>query len=183
MKSKVHVGIISALILIILCSIPTIRSAYEFGTCGDSAEEMITFLEEFQMAEVNELLKVKEYGRVKAAIYEREDIGLCIATFERKLFGLRWKYDGMNTLCENGIQVHGGWLRTANDGSKCTLVICGDNRDGSVGSYVMTEYIQVARDNLEADFIIDIYILDGIDRLPRVLQQRTHDGSIFVQER
>ena len=182
MKKKLSIGIIGVLILVILFSIPTLRSAYSFDTCGDSDEELFTFLETFQMAKVNELLKVKEYGRVKAVIYDREDIGLCVATFDRKLFGLRWKYDGMNTLRENGVQSHGGWHRVGDNGSRCAITICGDNRDGSVGSYVMTDYNKVARDNLESDYIIDIYILDGIENLPEALQQRTPDGAIFVPE-
>ena len=182
MNRKILVGIISIVVLVILCSIPSLRSAYAFGTCGDSEKELITFLEEFQMTKVNEILKVKEQGRVKAVIYDREDIGLCVATFDRKLLGLRWKYDSMNTLRENGVQSHGGWHRVGDNGSRCAITIFGDNRDGSVASYVMTDYTEIARDNLESDYIIDIYILDGIEKLPRALQQRTPDKTIFVPE-
>jgi hypothetical protein len=170
------------LILVLLFSISTLRSAYALDTCGDSDEELFTFLETFQMAKVNDVLKVEEQGRVKAVIYDREDIGLCIATFDRKLFGLRWKYDGMDTLRENGVQSEGSWHNTGIKGSKCDIVICGDNRNGGVGSYVMTDYIQAARDRLESDFIIDIYIADGVSELPRGLQQYTPDGSIFVPQ-
>jgi len=182
MKAKFRIGIIGALILVILFSIPALRSAYSFGTCGDSDEELFAFLESFQMAKVNELHKVKEHGRVKAVIYDREDIGLCVATFERELFGLRWKYSGMNALRENGVQAHGGWHNVGIRGSVCDVTICGDNRDGSVGSYVMTDCSTVARDNLESDYIIDIYILDGVEEFPKALQQRTPDGAIFVPE-
>lgn len=182
MQKKLSIGIIGVLILAILFSIPALRSAYSFDTCGDSDEELFAFLETFQMSKVNELLKVKEHDRVKAVIYDREDIGLCIATFDRKLFGLRWKYAGMNLLHKNGVLSHSEWHKGGLNGSQCVVVICGDNRDGSIGSYVMTDCNKVARDNLESDFIIDIYILDGIDNIPRVVQQRTPDGAIFVPE-
>lgn len=182
MKKKLRIGIIAIFILVIHFSTPTLHSAYAFDTCGDSDEELFAFLETFQMAKVNELIEVKEHDRVKAVIYDREDIGTCIATFDRKLFGLRWKYTGMNLLHKNGVLSHSEWHKGGLNGSQCVVVICGDNCDGRVGSYVMTDYNKVARDNLESDYIIDIYVLDGIEKLPKALQQRTPDGAIFVPE-
>lgn len=62
MKSKLRIGMIGVLILVILFSIHTLRSAYSFNTCGNSDEELFTFLETFQMVKVNELLEVNEHG-------------------------------------------------------------------------------------------------------------------------
>lgn len=147
-------------------------------TCGTSNESLHIFLEE-QIQDEVEVLKVKEDGRIKATIYNRDDLGTCVAMFERKLFGLRWEYTGMDMLVENGLQNEGSWLRVSKNDSKCEVVICGDNRRGDVASYVLKGAEGVTRSNLEADYIIDIYILDGIKMLPDDLQQYRPDGSVF----
>jgi hypothetical protein len=42
--------------------------------------------------------------------------------------------------------------------------IYGDNRDGETAAYTLTDGVE--RSDLEADLILDIYILDGADALP-----------------
>lgn len=147
-------------------------------TCGTSNESLHIFLEE-QIQDEVEVLKVKEDGRIKAAIYNRDDLGTCIAMFERKLFGLRWEYTGMDMLVENGLQKEGSWHRVGMNDSKCEVVVCGDNRGGDIGAYVLRDAEEVARSGLEADYIIDIYILDGISELPDDFRQYAPDGSVF----
>ena len=155
----------------------TVQQAFGPQTCGDTDADMQAFLEESQGPGI-ELWKTAENGRVKAVLYEREDLGGCLAIFERQMFGVRWKYDGMDTLREDRLQAEGSW----NEGgfmrrSQCEVVICGDNRTGEVGSYLLADAEGVARDELEADYILDIYILDGTAGLPKNLKQYAPDGS------
>lgn len=176
-----------AVVALFLVVAAVIRPAFDgIRTCGDSDEDLKTFLEQFQQREV-ELLKVAETGRVKAVFYDREDLGTCMALFDRRLFGLRWYYDGMDTLADSGLQMEGSWRERGILGSKCEIVICGDNRSGAIGSYVLQDEPSIAREELEADFILDIYILDGtghrdLVRMRSSLQQFAPDGSVFDRE-
>ena len=163
---------------IVLLGSIIIMPAFRFDTCGNSEEEISTFLEERQQHNVS-LKKISKNDRIMAVIYDREDLGTCVAVFEKKLFGLRYKYDGMDGIVDNGLQANGSW----NEGylkSKCDIVICGDNRNGTIKSYVMEQVPDVARNDIEADFILDIYILDGIDFLPDRLTQYTRNGDLFL---
>ena len=174
MKKKEHRGSwIPLCILLILIAGYLLSVVFGPETCGNSNEALHMFLQE-QIQDEIEVLKVKKEGRIKAAIYDRDDLGTCIAMFERKFFGLRWEYTGMDMLVERGLQNEGSWLN-----GKCEVVICGDNRRGDVASYVLKDAEGVTRSNLEADYIIDIYILDGIKMLPDDFWQYRPDGSVF----
>lgn len=177
-KKTRHKVSVMMLVCGILCLGLYVRSGFEHWTCGDSEAELQAFLEQQQRSEVV-LQKVNERNRVKAVIYEREDLGTCIAIFERRLLGARWKYTGMDMLVENGLQKEGSWHSVGMNDSKCEVVVCGDNRGGDIGSYVLRDAEEVARSGLEADYIIDIYILDGISELPDDFRQYAPDGSVF----
>lgn len=163
---------------VILLGSIVIMPAYRSDTCGNSEEEISAFLEEKHQENVS-LYKISKNDRIMAVIYDREDLGTCVAVFEKKLFGLRYKYEGMDGIVDNGLQANGSW----NEGylkSKCDIVICGDNRNGTIESYVMEQVPDVARNDIEADYILDIYILDGIDFLPDRLMQYTGNGDLLL---
>ena len=163
---------------VILLGSIVIMPAYRSDTCGNSEEEISAFLEEKHQENVS-LYKISKNDRIMAVIYDREDLGTCVAVFEKKLFGLRYKYEGMDGIVDNGLQANGSW----NEGylkSKCDIVICGDNRNGTIESYVMDQVPDVARNDIEADYILDIYILDGIDFLPVRLMQYTGNGDLLL---
>ena len=44
----------------------------------------------------------------------------------------------------------------------------------------MEQVPDVARNDIEEDFILDIYILDGIDFLPDRLTQHTRNGDLLL---
>lgn len=157
--------IFCAAILISLAVFLVRAFAFSPNTCGGSDAQLEEFLEDRSTWSV-ELLKTEQKGRIKAVIYEREDLGICISIFQRKLFGLRWEYDGIDMLTGDGLQMTGSWLNNGANGTKCEVTIWGDNRDGRVASYTLNGADSVSRENLEADFIADIYILDGIGSLP-----------------
>ena len=163
----VVIGILAA-----LCVLPILADAYGGMTCGASDEEMQMYLNPRMAPEATGLLKVEQNGRIKAAIYEHKSMGLMITVFERRLFGLRWKQVGMDGLDNTGLHSTGAW----SSGGNCHVVIYGDNRDGLVYGYTLTDCPEVARDGLESDFILDIYILDfkGIDAYPMDLEQYFH---------
>ena len=159
----------------------TVRTAFGPQTCGGSDADLQAYLAESQNTGV-ELWKTAENGRVKAALYQREGLGGCVAIFERQLFGLRWKQSGMDTLKENGLQAESSWLEGGfMRRSKCDVVVCGDNRNGEVASYVMTDAEGVSRDGLESGYILDIYILDGAAASPSDLRQYAPDGSELTE--
>ena len=75
----------------------------------------------------------------------------------------------------------GGWgyykvLKTARNSwnsdlsSRCAAAVYGDNRTGTVEGYASGDAPEVHRANLEADYILDLYTLDGIEALPQALQ-------------
>lgn len=170
--------IVFIVIGIILLGSIIIMPAYRFDTCGNSEEEISAFLEERQQHNIS-LKKISKNDRIMAVIYDREDLGTCVAVFEKKLFGLRYKYEGMDGIVEKGLQSNGSW----NEGylkSRCEIVVCGDNRDGLIDSYILEQVPDVARSSLETDYILDIYILDGIDFLPDRLMQYTANGDLLL---
>lgn len=147
------------ILLIVLASLAlTAYKAYTFGTCGRSDEALQTFLKDWNSAEVK-LIKVEQTNRIKAVLFEREDVGPCISIFERRLFGLRWKYISMKTMTEQGLHKAGNWSDSFE--RRGCAVIYGDNRDGNISAYKIDGAEEIARDNLEADYILDIYLLDG----------------------
>jgi len=112
---------------------------------------------------------------------------MCVALFERRLLGLRWHYEGMDTLWDNGLQLEGGWTAGGIRGSRYRLAVVGDNRDGAVGSYELPEVPEATRSGLEQDYIIDLYVLDGepyekFHRMRNSFRQYTPSGEIFVRE-
>lgn len=160
----------------------TVRAAFAVNTCGGSQADLEVYLEEFHHTEVT-LLKVSQEGRVKAVLYEREDLGLCTAIFQRRLLGLRWAYDGMNIAPETGLALTGSWNEGTFGFTNCETVVFGDNRSGSVDAYAVTDAEGVGRTDLEADYILDVYVLDGAEQLPRDLVQYGPDGSVLEEER
>lgn len=156
----------------------TVLNAVDPNTCGTSDEDMLAFLDETQGNEPV-FIKSGKNGRISAIIYERQDIGLCAAFFESRLFGLRLEYLGMNQLSEDGIGQACSW-NSAGLGSKCFYAVCGDNRSGAVGSYSLDGHTDVARSGLEKDYILDIYILDGIKAFPTGFRCFAPDGSEIV---
>ena len=155
----------------------TVQSAFAANTCGGSDEALERYLEESQEREVT-ILKTAQEGRVKAVLYEREDLGGCVAVFQKRLFGLRWAYDGMNGFSDDGLHLTGTWNEGGFGGPKCEIAVYGDNRDGAVVAYAVTDAGEtVAREGLEEDYILDIYILDGAAELPRTLVQYDESGA------
>lgn len=160
----------------------TVRTAFAANTCGGSQKDLAAYLLESQ-GQGATVLKTAREGRVQAVLYEREDLGLCTAVFEQRLFGLRWAYDGMESAPETGLGMTGSWqaggfLR----GTQCEAVVYGDNRTGAVDSYTVTDADGVGRSDLEADYILDVYVLDGAEQLPRILVQYGPDGSVLSEE-
>ena len=155
----------------------TLRTAFGPQTCGNTDSDLELYLESALPGDVT-VWKTAQEGRVKAVLYHQQDLGECVALFQSQLFGMRWKYDGMDSVKEDGLQVvgsclEGGFLRR----SRCEVVVCGDNRSGAVASYAMADAQEVARGDLEADRILDIYILDGAGHLPKQLLQYGPDGT------
>lgn len=172
-KIRLSTAIIAGALLYLFYT-SVVLPAFGPNTCGASGSDLAWFLLDNQGHNAA-LIKTAETGRIKAAIFQRDDIGTCIAMFERKLFGLRWSYDGMDHLRDEGLNVNGAWSA---DG-KCYVVVSGDNRSGLVGSYLFPDEEGLARETLETDYIIDIYVLDGIDHFPdrTTFQQFAPDGT------
>ena len=121
------------------------------------------------------VLKTAREGRAWAMLYEEGATrDRYLMTFESRLFGLRLRQMGMNTFSEAGrLYQSGSWQTGTLLGSKCVVEIYGDNRGGQIESYVLADAPQAARENLEADYILDLYILDGVESLPKELTQIT----------
>jgi len=178
MKKKI-IGIL-ALVLVILAvwAVP----AFGNGTCSNSELAIEAFLEGWNRQEITVLRSAQE-GRVRAVLYENEAGQLGVNIFERKLLGLRLKHDGMNLYHKGpGLHFTGSWTKGGLKGSRCDIVICGDNRGGEVGAYVMWDAPQVARESVQAGYVLDVYILDGIEALPKGLQMHAPGGGIYVPE-
>ena len=164
-----------ALVLVLLAG-RYIRARY-FGpmTCGVSEEAMLQYVEGrgSDAGREVQVLKVAREGRVQGMLYEEYRGGALVdrylILFERQLFGLRLRQVGMNTFGPEGLCLGGSWH--AGPPRRCAVEVYGDNRGGGVAGYSVADAPEVHREDLEADYILDIYILDGIDRLPRELQQ------------
>lgn len=92
--------------------------------------------------------------------------------FERQLFGLRLRHVGMNSWKEGELYRSGSWSR-----GRCDMAVYGDNRNGRAAGYYMADAPEVRREDLESDYILDLYILDGIDHLPDELRQMDAERS------
>ena len=57
------------------------------------------------------------------------------------------------------------------------MAVYGDNRNGRATGYYMADAPGVRREDLESDYILDLYILDGIDHLPDELRQMDAERS------
>jgi len=160
-------------ILSMRLGIETIQS-FGVGTCGNSPEDVKAFLEEWNDQSIT-VVKTGQEGRIQAVLYENQQGKLGVNIFERRLFGLRLKHDGMNLYDEDGkLYLTGSWTEGGLKGSRCDIVVCGDNRGGEVLSYTVSDAsdkARVTREYVNAGYILDIYILDGIDTLPKNLHQ------------
>lgn len=156
-------------LVLIIFAVPYVYISHSAGTCGPSDEDMIRFMSERMGDRGFTVLKTAQEGRIKAVLYEadwsEDTTKLCIMEFERRLFGMRWQYLGMNTVADGELGKTGGW----NSNGRCEVVVYGDNSGGAVSGYRFLDAPEVCRDNLESDYILDIYILDGIESLPRQL--------------
>lgn len=149
-----------------------VRPAFGSMTVSGSAADTVTFLEELTGQRVS-LVKTVQNGRVKAVLYENEAGQLGLNVFERRLLGLRWKHDGMNLYDGDGqLYLSGSWNDGGIRGSRCDIVVCGDNRGGEVQTYSVPE-AGIETVYVPVKYILDVYILDGIENLPRELQQET----------
>ena len=116
--------------------------------------------------------KTAREGQIQAVMYEElrsSDPGYrygYVVFFERQLFGLRLRQVGMGSWEQGELYRSGSW-----GGGRCEVEIYGDNRNGRLSGYAMADAPEVCQENLEADYILDLYILDGKDHLPRELQQ------------
>ena len=178
-KTKVIVALL-AVVILALWAFPTILYVVNTrDTIKNTDEEIEAFIEAYQGAEVTAIVKTAESDDTKVVIHEREDLGMCVAFFEKKLSGKRLHYLGMNMLADSGLHI--SWDVREN-GKEGHVVVYGDNRSGSVGAYVSEEFPWVARENLESDFIIDIYPLDPSEEtfpIDNLLYQYTPDGEQF----
>lgn len=169
--------ILAGVLLLIFCT-GYIRSQY-FGpmTCGVSEEDMTQYVE--QMVREKGIFDLKiavrktaREGRMQAILYEEYrdsdpdwQYGYVIF-FERELFGLRLRHVGMNVWEEGELHRSGSW----NSSGRCDAAVYGDNRNGRVTGYYMADAPEIRQEEVESDYILDLYILDGIDHLPRDLQ-------------
>ncbi len=177
MKKRRWPLIVASLLAVVLAG--TYLRAQYFGpmTCPASEEGMVQYAEDmFDRAQYGReitVLKTAREGRAWAMLYEEGTTrDRYLMTFESRLFGLRLRQTGMNTFSEAGrLYRSGSWQTGTLLGSKCVVEIYGDNRDGQIESYVLADAPQAARENLEVDYILDLYILDGVESLPKELTQ------------
>jgi len=183
MKKSVIIALLVLFVLFAAHIIP------DFGpdTIWNSDQSLQEYLERDRYPDWDiTILKTARKDYVMSVIYQRDD-QLCAAFFKETLFGLRWKYDGMTMLNpseEAPLSMCGRWSRTK-DGSRCDVEIVGDNRKGLVGAYEVEGHETMSREELESDFILDIYIMDGIDELPLhdELIQYTPEGQVMGQDK
>ena len=173
MKKRRWPLIVAGLLAVVLAG--TYLRAQYFGpmTCPASEVGMAQYAEDLFDREIT-VLKTAREGRAWAMLYEEGTTrDRYLMTFESRLFGLRLRQMGMNTFSEAGRLYQSGSWQTGGTllGSKCVVEIYGDNRGGQIESYVLPEAPQAARENLEADYILDLYILDGVASLPKELTQ------------
>ena len=178
MKKKI-IGIL-ALVLVILA----VWAAPDFGgdTCNNSEIAIEAFLEEWNRQEITVLRSAQE-GRVRAVLYENEAGQLGVNIFERRLLGLRLKHDGMNLYHKGpGLYLSGSWTEGGPNGSRCEIVVCGDNHGAEVWTYTVADADGVTDRYVHAGYVLDVYILDGIQNLPQELKMYGPGGGVFVPE-
>lgn len=160
-RTKILVALL-AVVILALWAFPTILYIVNTtDTIKNTDEEIEAFIEASQGAEVTAIVKTGEKENLKIVLHEREDLGLCVAAFERKFSGRRLAFLGVDILDEADLTMSSGPVREGRSGAEYTLAILGDNRSGGVGSYVIRSHPHVARDNLESDYIIDFYTIEG----------------------
>ena len=163
-------GILIGVLLIAAAAAVFVVPAFGDLTVSNSAESVEAFLEDWNGQDVT-VVKTARVGRIKAVLYENETGQLGVNVFERRLFGLRWKHDGMNLYDEDGtLYMCGRWTEGGLRGSRCDVVVCGDNRGGEVLSYAIPD-AGIEDTYVPVQYVLDIYILDGIEALPQTLQQ------------
>lgn len=169
--------VLAAVLLVVLCAGYIRLQYYGPMTCGAGEEDMARYVEQMVKGrgvyDLNiAVRKTAREGRVQAILYEEyrdSDTDYhyrYVILFERKLFGLRLRHVGMNDWEEGNLYSTWRW----NDG-RCETAVYGDNRSGRAAGYYMADASEVRRENLESDYILDIYILDGINQLPGELRQ------------
>ena len=171
MSSKfLRKGIGVGMALIGIAMVCLVFPAFGEMTVGNSAADTEVFLEAWNDQEIT-IVKTEQNGRVKAVLYENEEGKLGLNVFTRRLLGLRWKHDGMNLYKEDGtVYLSGRWTEGGLKGSRCDVVVCGDNRGGEVLSYSVPD-AGIGDVYVPVQYILDVYILDGIKSLPQELQQ------------
>ena len=180
-KTKIIVALL-AVVILALWSFPTILYIVNTAdTIKNTEEEIEAFIEASQGNEVTAIVKTAESENLKIVIHEREDLGLCVAVFERKMFG-RLEYLGVDTLEASNLTMARSLVREGRNGAEYTLAILGDNRSGGVGSYVIKSHPHVTRDNLESDFIIDFYTIEGEEGIASYdMLEYAPDGTLLHQ--
>ena len=178
-RTKVIVALL-AVVILALWAFPTILyNVNTRDTIKNTDEEIEAFIEAYQGAEVTAIVKTGEKENLKIVLHEREDLGLCIATFERKASGRRLAYLGTDTLEEGKLFSNRAPVREGRSGLEYTLAVVGDNRNGRIGSYVIKSQPHVTRDHLESDFIIDFYTIEGEESIASYdMLQYAPDGTL-----
>ena len=176
MKKRV-VGILAAVVAVL-----ALWAAPAFGgdTCSNSEIAIEAFLEEWNRQEIT-LLRSAQEGRVRAVLYRNEAGQLGVNVFQRKLLGLRLKHDGMNLYHKGpGLYLTGTWMEGGLKGSRCEIVVCGDNHGAEVCTYTVADAEGVTDRYAYAGYVLDIYILDGIAALPQELRMYGPGGEETV---
>ena len=159
---------LAALVLVLLCALAL--KGYWSRTLGRSDEAVAAYLTEKYEGSVYDdsirLLKTAERDGWLAALYRRSwDGGTegCVAVFRCRPLG-RCTYDGMELFRDEELHMTGAWRK---GGSRCHVVVYGDNRGGRTAGYsVRADGEALGREGLEADYILDIYRLDGAREMP-----------------
>lgn len=144
-------------------------SAFGPNTFGPGEE--LKYLNECFGQEIT-VLKTAQAGRVKALLCAdgggRTPGDGFVVVFKRRLLGLRWEQTGMNHFSGEGLFHAESWENGSR--TRCNVEVYGDNRAGALEAYAFADAPEIRREALEADYILDIYLPDGIDSLPQTLQ-------------
>ena len=167
-------------VVLVLAIVTVAAPAFSHLTCGTSDESIEEWLEDWNRQEIT-LLKSANSGRITAVLYENEAGQLGVNVFERRLLGLRLKHDGMNLYHKGpGLYLTGTWTEGGLQGSRCEIVVCGDNHGAEVWTYTVADAEGVADRYAYAGYVLDIYILDGIAALPQELRMYGPGGEETV---
>lgn len=169
-----RIAAVLLILLVYLCGRWCLQDCFGLNTCGYSDASMVRYLEDDSIGGWGwTVLKTAREGWARAALCEKWDApgDRYIIFFERRLFGLRWTKRSESPFPAEGLALSGTWnSRNSDLSSRCAAAVYGDNRTGTVEGYASGDAPEVHRANLEADYILDLYILDGIEDLPRELQ-------------